>query len=83
MNTSLSNQPIQDLTITIVGGGNAAHALGVLLPHKGINTQIWAPFGDEAKLIQKGIEDRGGLTANFASHNELQGSIVGTPSWLS
>ncbi|GEA49580.1 hypothetical protein VIN01S_03840 [Vibrio inusitatus NBRC 102082] len=83
METFLSSRPIKELTITIVGGGNAAHALGALLPYKGFNTHIWAPFGDEARLIKEGIEKSGGLTANFAEHNSITGLISGTPSSVS
>ncbi len=72
-----------DLTVCIVGGGNAAHALGALFPSRSIRTRIYAPVGDEAARIQQGLEEQGELHAEFASHNNPAGLVCGKPELVS
>lgn len=73
-----------EMKILVVGGGNAAHALGALLPFKGYETYMYCPFRDEADRINAGIKEQGGyLLANFASHNTPSGAIKGTPTKVS
>ncbi|WP_163930515.1 NAD/NADP octopine/nopaline dehydrogenase family protein [Paraferrimonas sp. SM1919] len=83
MSVGFTQKNIDELVVTIVGGGNAAHALAALLPHKGISTRMWAPFSDEAERLQQGIAKAGHIHAEFASHNLINGSIIGTPEVIS
>lgn len=70
--------------VCVVGGGNAAHALGALLPFKGFETTMYCPFRDEADRINTGMKEQGGyLLAKFASHNNPSGGIKGSPSVVS
>ena len=70
--------------VCVVGGGNAAHALGALLPFKGFETTMYCPFEDEAERINAGIQEQGGhFLAKFASHNDPSGQVKGTPSKVS
>ncbi len=71
--------PVSKLKVCVVGGGNAAHALGALLPFKGFETTMYCPFKDEAERINNGIKEQGSLLAKFASHNNPSGNVQGTP----
>lgn len=67
----------------VVGGGNAAHAMAALFPSRGIPCHVFAPFGNEAERIRAGIREQGHIRAEFASHNEPAGSILGCPEKVS
>ncbi|WP_158537959.1 NAD/NADP octopine/nopaline dehydrogenase family protein [Corallincola holothuriorum] len=73
----------QSLVITVIGGGNAAHALAALLPYKGITTRLWAPFADEAQQLNQGLNEQGYIHAEFAEHNPIHGAIQGRPQIVS
>jgi hypothetical protein len=72
-----------ELKVCIVGGGNAAHAMAALFPAQGISCNIFAPFGDEAYRIQKGIDEQSYIVADFASHNDPFGEVKGRPERIS
>ena len=62
--------------ITICGGGNAAHTLaGLLSSWQGLSVQVYAPFGDEARLWREGIQQNNGITVKTPT-----GIIQGRPS---
>ena len=60
-------------TITICGGGNAAHAMiPVIQNHFSGKINLFLPFGDEAHHFQKLINDKKYLTATIGD-NEIYG----------
>ncbi len=69
--------------VCIVGGGNAAHTLAALLPSRGIPTVWYVPYADEADRITIGLTKHSTLTAEFASHNTLHGTVRGRPQVVS
>jgi hypothetical protein len=63
------------LQITICGGGNAAHTLAGLLSNQAeVVVRVYAPFGDESKRWQEGIQETGGITVNTPNRK-----IIGRP----
>ncbi len=53
-------------TITICGGGNAAHAMiPIIRNHFSGKLNLFLPFGDEANHFQKLIDEKGFLTATI------------------
>jgi hypothetical protein len=66
-------------TLTICGGGNAAHVLIPLIAGAGWDVKVYAPLGDESARLQAGIARQGGLRARFADGT----SRSGTPSAIS
>ncbi len=71
------------MKVCIVGGGNAAHAMAALFPHLGIPCNLFAPYGDEAEQIRRGIADQGHILARFAPHNDPAGEVRGRPERVS
>lgn len=69
----------ENIKVTIIGGGNAAHALAALLPHKGFPTSMYCPYQDEAARIQAGLDEQGFMLAHFAPHNDPNGEVRGCP----
>ncbi len=66
------------MQITICGGGNAAHVLAGLLGSKeGFSIRVYAPYGDEAKRWQDGIQQNGGIIVSTP-----EGKIIGRPSTI-
>jgi len=60
-------------TITICGGGNAAHAIiPIIRNHFSGKINLFLPFGDEANHFQKLIDEKGFLTATIGD-NKLYG----------
>jgi len=60
-------------TITICGGGNAAHAMiPIIRNHFSGKLNLFLPFGDEANHFQKLIDEKRLLTATIGN-NELYG----------
>jgi len=60
-------------TITICGGGNAAHAMiPIIRNHFSGKVNLFLPFGDEANHFQKLIDEKGFLTATIGD-NKLYG----------
>jgi len=60
-------------TITICGGGNAAHAMiPIIRNHFSGKLNLFLPFGDEADHFQKLIDEKGLLTATIED-NKLYG----------
>ncbi|MCV6604892.1 MAG: hypothetical protein OIF34_06285, partial [Porticoccaceae bacterium] len=70
-------------TVCVIGGGNAAHVLAALLPSRGIATRVLATFGDEARRMASGVAEQGHITAEFAAHNPVAGTVTGTPEKIS
>lgn len=72
-------------SVCIIGGGNAAHALAALLPHRGYaRTTMYCPFQDEADRMNAGLSEQGGsMRGDFASHNDPGGLVEGTPLLVS
>lgn len=60
-------------TVTICGGGNAAHVLIPLACDAGWTVNVYAPFGDEAARLQAGVGRSGGLRVHFADGHEVSG----------
>ncbi|MCR4440730.1 MAG: NAD/NADP octopine/nopaline dehydrogenase family protein [Peptococcaceae bacterium] len=50
-------------SLTVVGGGNGAHALAALASARGLEVRIWAPLPEEAELIRQGTAQQGGIKA--------------------
>lgn len=67
------------MQITICGGGNAAHTLaGLLAARKGLEVNVYAPYGDEAQCWFQGITARGGISVVTPS-----GTLLGRPHQIS
>ncbi|WP_289151222.1 NAD/NADP octopine/nopaline dehydrogenase family protein [Porticoccus sp. W117] len=73
----------QTPTVCIIGGGNAAHVLAALLPSRGISTRVLATFGDEAERMANGVAEQGHISAEFAEHNPVKGTVNGKPEIIS
>jgi len=58
--------------LTVVGGGNGAHALAAFAASKGMEARIWAPIPEEADVLQKGVSDLGGIAA-FTGDSVIKG----------
>ncbi len=79
-----NNYTLSDnFNVCVVGGGNAAHALVALLASRGISVNVLASYGDEAERMNQGIAEQGHIVAEFASHNDPAGKIIGKPSKVS
>ena len=75
---------MENLKVCIVGGGHAAQTLMALLPSRGIHTNVYAGFEDEAERINRALGPDGTITADFAPHNEPQGVVkLGRPAKVS
>ncbi|UTW45955.1 NAD/NADP octopine/nopaline dehydrogenase family protein [bacterium SCSIO 12696] len=74
---------VENPTVCVIGGGNAAHVLAALLPSRNISTRVLATFGDEANRMAAGVAEQGHLIAEFAAHNAVAGTITGTPEQIS
>lgn len=74
---------MENLKVCIVGGGHAAQTLMALLPSRGIHTNVYAGFEDEAERINRALGPDGTITADFAPHNEPQGVVKGRPAKVS
>ncbi|HCL91008.1 MAG TPA: hypothetical protein DHW70_06780 [Candidatus Atribacteria bacterium] len=60
-------------TITICGGGNAAHAIiSIIRSHFSGKLNLFLPYGNEAAYFQKLIDEKGFLTATIGD-NKLYG----------
>jgi hypothetical protein len=60
-------------TVTVCGGGNAAHVLIPLAHNAGWQVNVYAPFGDEAERLQQGSSRYGGLRVNFDDGRAVTG----------
>ncbi|MGS2722491.1 NAD/NADP octopine/nopaline dehydrogenase family protein [Porticoccus sp. GXU_MW_L64] len=74
---------VENPTVCIIGGGNAAHVLAALLPSRGIATRVLTTYGDEAQLMASGVAEQGHISAEFAAHNPVAGTVTGTPEIIS
>ena len=50
-------------SVTVVGGGNGAHALAAVASARSFNVKIWTPFPAEAKALAEGVLENQGLEA--------------------
>lgn len=65
------------MKITICGGGNAAHALaGILGAHEAHQVYVYAPFSDEARRWQQGMDSHGGLLVVYDNKSIHSRTIV-------
>jgi len=71
--------PFEIKRILIVGGGNAAQAMGALFPSRGYKTNMLCNYADEADRINAAIKEQGYMSATFAEHNTPSGLVKGTP----
>ncbi|MDT8304602.1 MAG: NAD/NADP octopine/nopaline dehydrogenase family protein [Anaerolineae bacterium] len=60
-------------TVTICGGGNAAHVLIPLAHAAGWEVNVYAPYGDEAERLRQGMARNGGLRIRFEDGREIVG----------
>lgn len=60
-------------TVTICGGGNAAHVLIPLAHAAGWEVNVYAPHDDEAERLQQGMARNGGLRVLFEDGREMIG----------
>jgi len=52
----------ESLKVVVCGGGNGAHVLAPLLKSRtGVEVGLFAPYGEEASLFRRGIEEAGGI----------------------
>jgi len=52
----------ESLKVVVCGGGNGAHVLAPLLKSRtGVKVGLFAPYGEEASLFRRGIEEAGGI----------------------
>jgi hypothetical protein len=58
-------------TVTICGGGNAAHVLIPLAQAAGWQVNVYAPHVDEAERLQQGLARNGGLRVVFENGREI------------
>ena len=77
------SRSIDNPRVCIVGGGNAAQTLAALLPSRGLETFVFAPYADEAERLQRGLAEQGHIVAEFAPHNSPAGTVRGTPTRVS
>ena len=71
----------QILKVALCGGGNAAHVLmSDLGSRKDVELRVWAPFGDEADEISKGIQENDGITKYF---EDSVNAVKGRPTIVS
>eukprot|EP01147_Barroeca_monosierra_P003913 gene3912-6393_t len=62
-------------TVTVCGGGNAAHVAAGMFAHQGATVNLFFSFEDEAKRFREGCKRNGGVTVH--THTE---TYVGTPN---
>lgn len=66
-------------TVTVCGGGNAAHVLIPLAHDAGWDVNVYASFGKEAEQLREGIARAGGLRVRFDDGRE----VIGYPQIIS
>ncbi|MCP4272193.1 MAG: hypothetical protein GY781_09535 [Gammaproteobacteria bacterium] len=69
--------------VCVVGGGNAVHALVALFGSRDMSVNVLASYADEAKRMKQGIAEQGYIEAEFASHNDPAGTVIGKPLKIS